>query len=102
MITVAAVFMLAVFGTAGAFGYRTWVGSSPSAKPAPAVIRASAEPAKVAPPAPAVDPNANKISYDRFADRGQNEKVVMREEKPVDIREATRTGSAMTAVPVPS
>ncbi len=101
LITVAAVFMLAVFGTAGAFGYRTWVGS-PSVKPAPAVIRASAEPAKVAPPTPAVDPNANKISYDRFADRGQNEKVVVREEKPVDIREATRTGSAMTAVPVPS
>ena len=100
LITVAAVFMLAVFGTAGAFGYRTWVGS-PSVKPAPAVIRASAEPAKVAPPTPAVDPNANKISYDRFADRGQNEKVVVREEKPVDIREATRTGSAMTAVPVP-
>ena len=96
LITVAAVFMLAVVGTAGAFGYRTWFGG-PSVKPAPAVIRASAEPAKVAPPAPAVDPNANKISYDRFGDRGQNEKVVLREEKPVDIRDATRTGSAMSA-----
>ncbi len=101
LITVAAVFMLAVVGTGAAFGYRTWV-SAPSAKPAPAVIRASAEPTKVAPPAPAVDPNANKISYDRFGDRGQNEKVVVREEKPVDIRDATRTGSAMSAVPLPS
>ncbi len=101
LITVAAVFMLAVVGTAGAFGYRTWFGG-PSVKPAPAVIRASAEPAKVAPPAPAVDPNANKISYDRFGDRGQNEKVVLREEKPVDIRDATRTGSAMSTVPLPS
>ena len=100
LITVAAVFMLAVVGTAGAFGYRTWFGG-PSVKPAPAVIRASAEPAKVAPPAPAVDPNANKISYDRFGDRGQNEKVVLREEKPVDIRDATRTGSAMSTVPLP-
>ena len=40
----------------------------------------------------AADPNANKISYDRFGDRGQNEKVVVREEKPVDIKDATRTG----------
>ncbi|MET0671352.1 MAG: SPOR domain-containing protein [Xanthobacteraceae bacterium] len=101
LITVAAVFMLAVVGTAGAFGYRTWFGG-PSVKPAPAVIRASAEPAKVAPPALAVDPNANKISYDRFGDRGQNEKVVPREEKPVDVRDATRTGSAMSQVPLPS
>ena len=100
LVTVAAVFMLAVCGTAAAFGYRSWV-AAPSSKSAPAVIRASAEPTKVAPP-PSVDPNANKITYDRFGDRGQNEKVVTREEKPVDIREATRTGSAMSQVPLPS
>jgi hypothetical protein len=101
LITVAAVFCLAVVGTAGAFGYRTWFGG-PSVKSAPAVIKASTEPAKVAPPALSSDPNSNKISYDRFGDRGQNEKVVLREEKPVDIKEATRSGAGMSSVPMPS
>jgi hypothetical protein len=101
LLTVAAVFCLAVIGTAGAFGYRTWFGG-PSVKSAPAVIKASTEPAKVAPPAAPSDPNSNKISYDRFGDRGQNEKVVLREEKPVDLKEATRSGAGMSSVPMPS
>ena len=51
LLTVVAVLGLAVIGTAGAFGYRTMVrGSGSSASPP--VIRASAEPSKVAPPPP--------------------------------------------------
>ena len=49
LLTVVAVFGLAVIGTAGAFGYRTMVRSSGSSAPPP-VIRASVEPSKVAPP----------------------------------------------------
>jgi sporulation related protein len=97
LLTVVAVLCLAVVGTAGAFGYRTWFGG-PSVKAPPAVIRASVEPSKVAPP-PSTDPSANKISYDRFGDRGQNEKVVVREEKPIDLRDATRSGPASAMVP---
>ena len=69
MITVAAVLCLAVLGTAGAFGYRT-VFNGNSAKAPPPVIKASSEPSKVAPPPSADAANANKISYDRFGDRG--------------------------------
>lgn len=98
LLTVAAVLCLAVVGTAGAFGYRTWMSGSgnTAAKAPPPVIRANAEPSKVAPP-PGADPAANKISYDRFADRGQNEKVVPREEKPVDIKTAPARPSAPAA-----
>ena len=91
LFTVAAVLCLAVVGTGAAFGYRTWFGG-PSVKAPPPVIRASAEPSKVTPPPQADPKDANKISYDRFGDRGQNEQVVVREEKPVDVRDAARSG----------
>ncbi len=98
LLTVAAVLALAVVGTAGAFGYRSYFGSASSSAPPP-VIRASSEPSKVAPPAQPVDQTASKFSYDRFGDRGQNEKVVLREEKPVDNRELGRSSMPRTALP---
>jgi hypothetical protein len=94
LLTVVAVLCLAVVGTAAAFGYRTWVGA-PSVKSPPPVIKASTDPKKVAPP-PQADPSTNKISYDRFGDRSQNERVVMREEKPVEVKP---NGPARAAVP---
>lgn len=82
--TAAAVCALAVVGSASAFGYRAIFGKSGSSAPPP-VITANASPIKVVPPAPAADPQAGKINYDRFGDKGQGEKVVVREEQPVDV-----------------
>lgn len=93
LITVLAVLCLAVLGTAGAFAYRTMFAGGTSASSAPPVIRASNEPSKVAPPPISNDAIANKLSYDRFGDRGQNEQVVVREEQPLDINTLAR-GSA--------
>lgn len=106
LVTVMAVLALAVVGTAGAFGYRSYVrGGGPSLS-LPPIIKASTEPTKVAPPAPAQTADASKISYDRFGDRGQNEKVVPREEQPVDQREIVRSSSVPRTVlpgaPAPS
>ena len=84
VLTVAAVLALAVVGTAGAFGYRSLF-SGPGTSSPPPVIRASGEPSKVAPPPANVDPSLGKFSYDRFGDAGKDEKVVGREEKPVDV-----------------
>lgn len=98
LLTVAAVLALAVIGTAGAFGYRSIFGGASSPSPPP-VIRASAEPNKVAPAMQPVDQAAGKFSYDRFGDRGQNEKVVLREEKPVDNLELGRTSVPRTVLP---
>jgi cell division septation protein DedD len=92
-----------VIGTAGAFGYRTLVGGPKSTAPPP-VIRASTEPTKVAPP-PANNEPANKLNYDRFADRSQNERVVVREEKPIDTRELSRSSGPrviLPGAPIPS
>jgi len=83
-ITAAAVCALAVVGSASAFGYRTIFGKGTSSVPPP-VITANASPIKVVPPQAAADPQAGKINYDRFGDKGQGEKVVVREEQPVDV-----------------
>ncbi len=98
LMTVVAVLALAVVGTAAAFGYRSLVtGAGPSAPPP--VIKASNEPSKVAPPPAQPDPSAGKFSYDRFGDRGKDEQVVVREEKPVDAKDLARSVVPRTVLP---
>ena len=77
------VFALAVIGTAGAFGYRALFGSSGSTQPPP-VIRADAAPSKVVPATTGKDAQSNKLITDRMNERGQSEKLVSREEQPID------------------
>jgi hypothetical protein len=101
LLTVAAVLALAVVGTASAVGYRSLFGG-PGASSPPPVIRANAEPNKVAPPqstATATDPSASKFNYDRFADRGKDEQVVKRQETPIDQRELARSAAPRVVAP---
>ena len=84
MITVVAVLALAVVGTGGAFAYRTYMGSPRSGEPP--IIRADASPTKVV-PAPSGDGVA-KVP-DRMATGGA-EKIVPREEAPVDVNAGPR------------
>jgi hypothetical protein len=83
ILAIAAVFALAVIGTAGAFGYRALFGSSGASSPPP-VIKADSSPTKIVPAASSKDPKSGKLIYDRVAERGQDEKLVSREEQPVD------------------
>ncbi len=98
LITVLAVLCLAVLGTAGAFGYRSIFSGSGSTS-APPVIRASAEPSKVVPPPASGDASINKMSYDRFGDRGQNEQVLVREEQPLDPKDMVRSSPPRVVLP---
>jgi len=84
IMAVAGVFALVVLGTAGAFGYRAIFGSSGTKAPPP-VIKADSSPSKIVPAADFKDPKSNKLIYDRVAERGQDEKLVSREEQPVDM-----------------
>jgi hypothetical protein len=97
LLTVVAVLALAVIGTAGAFGYRSLFHGAKSSLPPP-VIRASSEPSKVAPPPSNADASANKFSYDRFGDRDQNERLVERQEAPVDAKDIGRTNVPRAAL----
>jgi hypothetical protein len=77
ILAIAAVFALAVLGTAGAFGYRAVFGTSRSSTPPP-VIKADTAPSKIMPA------TASKLITDRVTDH--DEKLVSREEKPVAIK----------------
>src|SRR5258705_13025689 len=84
MVTVAAVLALAVVGTGAAFAYRTYVGSPRSGEPP--IIRADNSPTKVVPVQS--DGGASKIP-DRMPPGGGGDKLVLREEAPVDINSSS-------------
>ena len=92
IVVIACVVMLAVVGTAGAFGYRALFGSSGS-KPPP-VIAADAGPSKVVPPNRS-EPSGSKQFNDRVGERSAGEKLVSREEQPMERPQPS-------AFPVPS
>ena len=93
VVTVAAVLALAVVGTGAAFAYRTFVGSSRSGEPP--IIRADNSPTKVV-PAQSAD-GASKIP-DRMPSGGGGEKLVSREEAPVDV--TSRSGASLVESPM--
>ena len=90
--TVAAVLALAVVGTGAAFAYRTFVGSPRSGEPP--IIRADNSPTKVV-PAPS-DAGAGKTP-DRMLSGDGGEKLVSREETPVDVN--SRSGGPRVVFP---
>ena len=84
VMAIAAVFALAVIGTAGALGYRALFGSSAPSQPPP-VIKADTAPSKIVPASASKSPN--KLITDRVPDHAQGEKLVSREEKPVEMKD---------------
>ncbi|MGE0063343.1 MAG: SPOR domain-containing protein [Xanthobacteraceae bacterium] len=98
VLVIAGVFALAIVGTAGALGYRAMFGSSGSAPPP--VIKAESAPSKVVPPAATAQ--SNKLINDRIGEKIQSERLVSREEQPVDLAkqtmQTTMTGGANAAV----
>jgi hypothetical protein len=92
MVTVVAVLALAVVGTGAAFAYRTYVGSPRSGEPP--IIRADNSPTKVVPAQS--DGDASKIP-DRMPPGDGGEKLVSREEAPVDVN--SRSGASRVVFP---
>jgi SPOR domain len=79
LVTVVVVLALAVLGTGAAFAYRTYVGSPRSGEPP--IIKAETGPTKVVP----TPLDANAKLPDRMAPGDGTEKIVPREEAPVDV-----------------
>ena len=92
MITVFAVLVLAVFGVGGAFAYRTYMGSARNGEPP--IIRADAGPTKIVP----TPTDAGAKVPDRMQTGEGNEKIVPREEAPVDV--STRSGPRVVFPPL--
>ncbi|MBH5371308.1 SPOR domain-containing protein [Bradyrhizobium glycinis] len=79
MMTVAAILALAVVGTGAAFAYKTYIGSPRSGEPP--IIKADNTPTKIV-PAPA---DSSAKVPDRMVSGDGTEKIVPREEAPVDV-----------------
>lgn len=92
--TVVVVLALAVVGTGAAFAYRTYVGSPRSGDPP--IIKADTSPTKIV-PAPA--DGSGKVP-DRLATSDGTEKIVPREEAPVDVNANTKSGPRMVFPPL--
>ncbi|MFB6417232.1 MULTISPECIES: SPOR domain-containing protein [Bradyrhizobium] len=91
MMTVAAILALAVVGTGAAFAYKTYVGSPRSGEPP--IIKADNTPTKIV-PAPA---DSSAKVPDRMASGDGAEKIVPREEAPVDV--AAKAGGPRVVFP---
>jgi hypothetical protein len=95
-ITVVAVLLLAVVGTGAAFAYRTFIGSPRSGEPP--IIKADAGPNKVMPAGAGTDAPGKQI-YDRVGEKTA-ERVVSREEQPVDVRANANAGPRVVFPPL--
>ncbi|WP_314958606.1 SPOR domain-containing protein [Bradyrhizobium cosmicum] len=91
MMTIAAILALAVVGTGAAFAYKTYVGSPRSGEPP--IIKADNTPTKIV---PAPTDSATKVP-DRMAIGDGSEKIVPREEAPVDV--AAKAGGPRVVFP---
>jgi hypothetical protein len=92
LVTVAAVLALAVVGTGAAFAYRTYVGSPRSGEPP--IIKADNSPTKIV---PAPSDSASGKTPDRMVPGDGGEKLVSREETPVDVN--SRSGGPRVVFP---
>jgi SPOR domain len=98
IMVIASVLALAAMGSAGAYGYRTFFKSTgPRAQPP--VIKAESAPSKIV-PASNKDAPTKQIT-DRVDTPGQSEKLVSREEKPVEINDKP-AGAVFPPVQTPS
>ncbi|MHC2619086.1 hypothetical protein ACVIW2_001118 [Bradyrhizobium huanghuaihaiense] len=91
MMTVAAILALAVVGTGAAFAYKTYVGSPRSGEPP--IIKADNTPTKIV---PAPTDSSAKVP-DRMVTGDGTEKIVPREEAPVDVN--ARAGGPRVVFP---
>ncbi len=91
MMTVAAILALAVVGTGAAFAYKTYVGSPRSGEPP--IIKADNTPTKIV---PAPTDSSAKVP-DRMVTGDGTEKIVPREEAPVDV--AAKAGGPRVVFP---
>ncbi|TMJ90380.1 MAG: hypothetical protein E6G76_06075 [Alphaproteobacteria bacterium] len=81
--TVIALVGCAVFGTAGAYAFRSYYTSPGATQPPPVITADTSTPTKIV---PAGDPQASKTVQDRVA-KAEREQVISKQEEPVTLKE---------------
>ena len=89
---------LAIIGTSGGSVIALVFGGAPSGPPP--VIKANTTPSKIV-PAPAAEAS-NKQIYDRVGDASKAERIVSREEKPVEVKDSSRSPARMAFPGLPA
>ena len=99
IVTALALIGCAMLGTAGAYGYRTYI-SQPGVKEPPPLISAdNTTPTKIV-PTTAIDPQSSKL-MDRLANAAGNEQLVRRQEEPVVLKELGSPSAPRVVLPAP-
>jgi len=96
-ITAVTLIACAILGTAGAYGFRTYY-SGPTPPKVPPVIVAEVAPSKIV---PATEGQAGKVIQDRVREPGSSERVVSREEQPVEVQTQTAPPPPRVVLPSP-
>ncbi len=81
--TVLALVGCAVFGTAGAYAFRTYYTSPSATRPPPVITADTSTPTKIV---PAGDPQASRTVQDRVAN-AEREQVISKQEEPVTLKD---------------
>ena len=98
LVLVIAVLGLAVLGTAGAFAYRAMFGGS-MLPTLPPIIKAATDPTRSCPTTG--DARASNSAQTTVANTGSTEKLVSREEQPVEIQEPPKTAPrVISTIPI--
>lgn len=98
LVLVVAILGLAVVGTAGAFAFRSMFVDGKSGNGS-RVILADNRPTKVVPETSGNETGSTKTIYDRIGDRSQTERVVPRQEQPVDVKEPSQSAYPRVVFP---
>jgi hypothetical protein len=89
-----------MLGTAGAYGYRSYVSAPSSMQPPPVITADTSTPTKII-PASAGDPQATKAVQERLANAGK-EQIISKQEEPVALPVGTQAAPRVVLpAPVP-
>ncbi len=98
LLPIAAILALAVVGTGGAYAYRSLTGAA-TVRGEPPVIKADTAPIKVVPPTQSAERGGKPIQ-ERLASAGGVERLVPREEAPVDVASQAQAGPRVVFPPL--
>src|SRR5215472_8796249 len=99
LVTALALIGCAVFGTAGAYAYRSYFSNPSSTQPPPVITADNSTPTKIV-PASAGDPQSINVAQDRSANPDK-EQIVSKQEETVALKDLATQAAPRVVLPAP-
>src|SRR5262249_13147639 len=99
LVTALALIGCAVFGTAGAYAYRSYFANPSAAQPPPVITADDSTPTKIV-PAGAGDPQSINVAQGRSANPDK-EQIVSKQEEPVALKDLATQAAPRVVLPAP-